>query len=301
KLRLMPRPRWNWQDSGVRKIMRLMVPALFGSSVAQINLLLDTLIASFLITGSVSWLYFSDRLMEFPLGVFGIAIATVILPSLSRRHAEADSSTFAATLDWGMRWSILIAVPAMLALVLLPGPLLTTLFQYGEFSEHSVYMASQSLIAYGLGLPAFVLIKVLAPGFYSRQDTKTPVKVGVIAMVTNMAFNIALVFPLAHVGLALATTLSAYVNAGLLFMLLRRDGAFQAQSGWGLFGLRILLATAVMAALLFWFTPAPADWIAAGAGDRVSWMFAVVLGGSGAYLLSLLLLGVRPRQLMGRL
>lgn len=190
KLGLLPRPRWGWHDSGVRRILRLMIPAIFGSSVAQINLLLDTIIASFLVTGSVSWLYYSDRLVEFPLGIFGIAMATVILPSLSKKHAEADAESFSKMLDWALRWVLLIGTPAAVGLILLAGPMLTTLFNYGEFQVSDVEMSALSLMAYGIGLLGFMLVKVLAPGFYARQDTKTPVRYGIYSMVANMAMNI---------------------------------------------------------------------------------------------------------------
>ena len=207
RLRLLPMPQSGWKDEGVRRILRLMLPALFGVSVAQINLLLDTVLASFLQTGSVSWLYYSDRLAELPLGVFGIAIATVILPSLSRKHAEKSGEQFAQMLDWAVRMVLLIGLPAALALILLAEPLLTTLFHYGQMSDRDVEMAAMSLRAYGVGLLAFMLIKVLAPGYFSRQDTKTPVKIAVKAMVANMVFNLMLIVPLAHAGLALATAL----------------------------------------------------------------------------------------------
>src|SRR5690606_23736457 len=171
KIGLLPRPRVDYRHEGVQRILKLMVPALFGVSVSQINLLLDTILASFLQTGSVSWLYYSDRLMELPLGVFGIAIATVILPSLSRKHAAQDTAAFSATLDWALRLIMLIGVPASVALILLSDPLLVTLFQYGEFSARDVEMSSLSLQAYSVGLMGFMLIKILAPGFYARQDT----------------------------------------------------------------------------------------------------------------------------------
>ena len=202
RLKRLPRPRLRRQHEGVRRIFRLMLPAVFGVSVTQINLLVDTLIASFLVTGSVSWLYYSDRLVEFPLGVFGVALATVILPSLSQRHAEGSAEVFSHTLDWALRWVMVIGAPAMLGLILLAGPMLTTLFQYGAFQDHDVTMASRSLMAYTVGLLGYILIKILAPGFYARQDTRTPVRIGIIAMVANIVLNIILVFPLAHAGLA---------------------------------------------------------------------------------------------------
>jgi len=190
---LLPRPRWGWRHEGVQKIVRLMIPALFGSSVAQINLLFDTFIASFLVTGSVSWLYYSDRLLEFPLGVFGIALATVVLPNLSEAHYKKGATHFNDTLRWAIQLSLLIAVPATFGLFLLAQPILSTLFEYGAFRANDSMMAAYSLMAYSLGLPAFVLIKILANGFYARQDTKTPVRIGIQAMVLNMLLNVVLV------------------------------------------------------------------------------------------------------------
>ncbi|MDX1397350.1 MAG: murein biosynthesis integral membrane protein MurJ [Oceanospirillum sp.] len=297
RIGLMPRPKVRWKDEGVRRIMKLMAPALFGVSVSQINLLLDTVLASFLISGSVSWLYYSDRLVELPLGVFGIAVATVILPSLSTKHAEKSGEAFAKTLDWAVRMILLIAVPAALALVLLAEPLLFTLFQYGAMTVHDVDMAALSLRAYAVGLLAFMLIKVLAPGFYARQDTKTPVKIGIIAMVANMVFNLMLVFWLDHAGLALATSLSAFLNAGLLWLTLRREGVFVWQPGWGRYLLQLIPAAGVMVAVLIWLMPAVGEWAGFGWQQRVLWLGALVVAGGGSYLLMLVLAGMRLRHI----
>jgi putative peptidoglycan lipid II flippase len=196
RLKLLPRPRFDRAHEGVRRIFHLMLPALFGSSVAQISLLLDTLIASFLVAGSVSWLYYSDRLMEFPLGIFGIALATVILPGLSQRHAAGERQAFSATLDWALRLVWLVATPAAVGLFLLAGPMLATLFQYGEFSEHDTRMAAWSLMAYAIGLMGFSLVKVLAPGYFARQNTRTPVRIGIVALGVNLGLNIAFVVPM---------------------------------------------------------------------------------------------------------
>lgn len=299
RLRLLPVPQAGWKDEGVRRILKLMLPALFGVSVAQINLLLDTVLASFLQTGSVSWLYYSDRLAELPLGVFGIAIATVILPSLSRKHAEKSGDEFAKMLDWAVRMVLLIGIPSAVALILLAEPLLTTLFHYGEMTDRDVSMAAMSLRAYGLGLLAFMLIKVLAPGYFSRQDTKTPVKIAVKAMVANMVFNLILVFPLAHAGLALATALSAFMNAGWLLHGLIKQGVFKWQSGWLKWSLQLVCANALMAAVVLLFAPAASDWLSAGLWQRVEWMFLLVAGAVLVYCASLILSGVRMRHLRG--
>ncbi len=299
KLNLLPRPRWGSKDPGVKRIMTLMLPAIFGTSVAQINLLLDTVIASFLVAGSVSWLYFSDRLVEFPLGVFGIALATVILPYLSRNHAESSAEKFSQTLDWALRWVLVVGTPATVGLFLLAGPMLTTLFQYDAFTTHDVEMATQSLMAYSIGLLGFIVVKVLAPGFFARQDTKTPVKIGIIAMAANMVFNIILVFPLAHAGLALATSLSAFLNAGLLFYVLKRDGVYKPRPGWPKLFFQTLMANAVMAAVLLWGAGDLQAWFAWSGGERVLQLFLWVFAGAAAYFASIWLLGLRYRALWG--
>lgn len=300
QINLLTPPRWGWSDPGVKRILKLMLPAMFGVSVAQINLLLDTVLASFLTDGSVSWLYYSDRLMEMPLGVFGIAIATVILPSLSRKHASQSQEAFSQTLDWAVRMVLLIGVPAALALVVLAAPLLVTLFQYGEFTPSDVERASLSLQAYGLGLVGFMLVKVLAPGYFARQDTKTPVKVGIKAMVTNMVFNLALIVPLAHVGLALATSLSAMMNAGLLWFGLRKEGVYRAQPGWWLFCARLVLSSTLMALVIVFLNKDLAQWLAWGWQQRSGYLTLLVAAGMGAYFGSLLLMGMRPRDLVSR-
>jgi len=296
QLGLLPRPRPTRKDQGVRRIVKLMIPALFGASVSQINLLLDTLLASLLAAGSISWLYYSDRLMEFPLGILGVALGTVILPGLSKRHANADAENFSRTLDWALRWVLLFGLPAAVGLLILAGPMLATLFYSGSFDAEDVNMATRSLWAYSLGLVAFMAIKVLAPGFYARQDTRTPVRIAVIAMVTNMILNIILMFPLAHAGLALATTLSAYVNAALLFRGLRREGVYQPASGWPLLLLRGFLASALMGCVI-WYGAGDIDsWLNAGGWERVGRLTLWILAGGGAYFAALFLSGIRLRH-----
>ncbi len=307
RLRLLGWPRWDWHDSGVKRIIQLMLPAIFGSSVAQINLLFDTLLASLLVTGSVSWLYYSDRLVEFPLGVFGIALATVILPSLSRQHATRSAETFSRTLDWALRWVLLLGTPCSIGLFILAGPMLTTLFHYGEFVAVDVQMASLSLMAYSLGLLGFILVKVLAPGYFARQDTRTPVRIGVIAMLANMVLNVLFVAPMVwfdipgpHTGLALATACSAFLNAGLLFRGLRREGVFQAQPGWGRLLLQVLLANLVLAAVVGFSSGVTAEWLEWGWMERVGRLAFCIVTGAVAYGAVLWLLGIRSAQLLGR-
>jgi len=301
---LLPRPRWAWKAEGVQRIMKLMLPAIFGSSVVQINLLLDTLIASFLISGSISWLYYSDRLVEFPLGVFGIALATVILPKLSRDHANKTGDHFSKTIDWSMRLVWLIATPAAVGLAVLSGPLLLSLFYGGEFKLTDVEMSQLSLIAYSIGLLGFIFVKVLAPGFYARQNTKTPVKIGVIAMITNMGLNVAFVVPLymndfkgAHMGLALATACSSFLNAFLLYRQLKKEGVYHSEPGWLLYLVRIVLASIAMGGAIWWFTPAVDLWITQEAWMRGLWLLGLVSCGIGIYFFTLLILGVKLKRL----
>ncbi|NNM00591.1 MAG: murein biosynthesis integral membrane protein MurJ [Gammaproteobacteria bacterium] len=297
RLGLLTLPRLRRAHPGVSRIKTLMIPAMFGVSVAQLNLMLDTIIASFLVTGSISWLYYSDRLLEFPLGVFGIALGTVILPALSRQHAAGDGQHFSATLDWGLRWVVIIGVPAALGLFLLSGPMLSTLFQYEQMTPHDVAKASLSLNAYSLGLVAFILIKILAPGYYSRQDTRTPVRIGIIAMLSNMVLNIILVFPLAHAGLALATSLSAYLNAGLLGRGLLRDGVYRPAAGWPVFLARAAAANVVMCVLLIWWVPDTALWSGWHWSQRATTLAGAIFMGAGVYALTLAALGMRTRHL----
>jgi putative peptidoglycan lipid II flippase len=305
RLNLLVRPRWGWRDEGVRRIMKLMLPAIFGSSVAQINLLLDTVIASFLVTGSVSWLYYSDRLVEFPLGVFGIALATVILPSLSQKHVEQDPDAFSRTLDWGVRWVFLIGLPAAIGLALLAGPVLTTLFQHGDFQANDVRMSALSLMAYSFGLLGFMLVKVLAPGFFSRQDTKTPVKFGIYAMVANMVMNIVFVVPMVlnditgpHAGLALATSLSAFINAGLLFAYLKKHGYYKPQPGWGVFALQMLIANIVLVVFILYLSPGLSEWLVWGLAERLTTLMWLILGAIVLYLAMLYIVGLRFQVLL---
>jgi putative peptidoglycan lipid II flippase len=321
KLGLLVRPRWGWQAPEVKKVMKLMIPTLFGSSVAQVNLLFDTLIASLLITGSQSWLAQSDRLLEFPLGVFGVALGTVILPSLSRHHVNTDHEGFSKALDWGLRTTLLISVPAMLGLVLLAHPLIVTMLQYGKFTPHDSYMASLSLSALSLGLPAFALVKVLAPAFFARQDTRTPVRAGVSAMIANMVLNalfLAILFALwhqpadlrkgwldglakvpgLHMALGLASALASYLNMMMLWRALGRDHIYERQPGWGRFVARLVVSCALMSAVLLagrWFWP---DW------DVHFWIratrIAVLVGGGAATFAAVqYAMGFRVRDLRG--
>jgi putative peptidoglycan lipid II flippase len=291
-------PKWGWKSEGVQKIFKLMLPAMFGVSVSQINLLLDTLLASFLVTGSISWLYYSDRLVEFPLGLIGIALATVILPSLSKQHAVASEQHFSNTLDWGLRWVFIIGTPAAIGLIFLAEPLLITLFQYGEFSASDAHQASLSLMAYGTGLLPFILIKVLAPGYYARQDTKTPVKIGIIAMVSNMVFNVVLMLQFAHVGLAMATALSAALNASLLFIGLKRRGVYKANAGWLSFALKIVIANSLLIIALSSFSPSTNEWLSWTVWERITGLSVLITGAVIVYFVAIAVTGIKIKQLI---
>jgi putative peptidoglycan lipid II flippase len=298
-LQLVPRFKPSFRDPGVRRVLKLMAPALFAVSVVQVNLLLDTVLASFLQTGSISWLYYSDRLMEFPLGLLGVALATVILPSLSREHASESPERFRRTLDWGLRSALVFGLPAAVGLAVLAGEMIATLFLSDVFDAQDVRMARLSLMAYSVGLLPFILIKVLAPGYFARQDTRTPVRIGVIAMAVNMVLNLILIWPLAHAGLALATSLSAFVNAGLLLRGLLRDDIYRPEQGWSLLLLQTALACCVMGGVLAWAVPGLEQWLAASAWERALWLPLWVGLGAVAYFATLVLVGVRPAQLRG--
>ena len=323
KLDLLVLPRWGWRHPQVRKIMRLMVPTLFGSSVAQINLLLDTIVVSLLVTGSQTWLWQSTRFLELPLGVFGVALGTVILPSLSRHHVGTDRAGFSKALDWGLRITLLIAVPAAIALALLAEPLVATLFQNGQYTAFDTRMTAAAVLALSCGLPAYALVKVVLPAFYSRQDTRTPVKAGVASLVVNMIFNgllIALFFELwapasvkqgswldgiaqvpgLHVGLALASALASYVNFMLLWRWLKRAGVYQRQPGWARHWLRLGSSCLAMAAVLLlgrWLWP---EWVHGVSVATRLWRLAVlVVAGAGTYVAVLFAGGFRLRDLRG--
>ncbi len=300
RLGLMPKPRWGWRHSGVRHVVKLMIPTLFGSSVAQVNLLVDSIIATFLVSGSVSWLYYSDRLLEFPLGVLGIALATVILPNLSRKHAQTSTGEFSATIDWALRLAVIITVPAATGLVILSGPILITLFQYDAFQPDDVRMSAYSLVAYSAGLPAFIAVKVLAPGYYARQDTSTPVKIAIVAMVTNMVLNLLFVgllvsreFEGPHAGLALASSAAAYLNAILLFRGLKKREVYMPERGWLRLWFAVTLACTAMGALLYFMTHDIESWLLAPAILRVKNLALTIVFGVIVYIFTCMVAGVK--------
>ncbi|MCL6554827.1 MAG: murein biosynthesis integral membrane protein MurJ [Burkholderiales bacterium] len=300
RLGLLPRPRFAFRHEGLWRILRLMGPAVFGVSIAQLSLLINTIFASFLVTGSVSWLYYADRLMEFPTGILGVGLGTILLPSLSRHFASQDHGEYAKLLDWGLRLTLLLALPAALALALLAVPLITTLFHYGQFSAHDVWMTRKALMAYSVGLVGLILVKVLAPGFYARQNIRTPVKIAVLTLAATQAMNLAFIGFLHHAGLALAIGLGACLNAALLFRGLRGAGVYVPQPGWGGFLLRLAIALAVMGGVLAWLAGPNEAWLAAGAARRVLHLTLLVLAGAVSYFAMLFALGMRPRDFVRR-
>jgi len=296
RIGMLPRPRLNLRDEGVRRVLRQMAPALFGVSVGQISLLINNIFASFLISGSVTWLYFADRLMEFPSGLLGVALGTVLLPSLARSHAERSTQAYSALLDWGLRLTLLLAVPAAAALALLAVPLVTTLFHYGAFTEMDVINTRDAVIAYSVGLVGLIAVKVLAPGFYARQDIRTPVKIAVVTLVVTQLLNFVLVWELRHAGLALSISIGACLNAGLLLRGLRRNAIYQPQPGWGVFVLKLVLAVYVMGAVLWVLCGNAESWLSASALERVARLGLLVVAGAVAYFGTLWLSGFRLRD-----
>jgi len=301
KLGLFPRFRLKRGYEGVNRIMKLMVPALFGSSVAQINLLINTAIASTLGTGFITWLYYSDRFVELPLALIGVAIAVVILPKLAGNHAKSEQKAFSATIGWAARLSLLAALPSMVGLMLLATPILATVINNGVNGWHDVEMSSMSLITYAFGLPAFIMVRVLVPAFYSRQDTKTPVKIGIIAIFSNMLFNLLIVLPwyqlgyaAPHAGLALATALAGYVNAGLLIYSLKKQNIYQAQAGNIKHLVQVIIATTLMGISIWWLTPADNWWQHAGVWQKISMLFGLIGGAMVIYVIALLIVGIKP-------
>ncbi|HEV7801847.1 MAG TPA: murein biosynthesis integral membrane protein MurJ [Burkholderiales bacterium] len=300
RLKLLPRFRPRFSDPGVRRVLRQMGPAVFGVSIGQVSLVINTIFASFLVTGSVSWLYYADRLMEFPTGMLGVALGTILLPSLSKHHATSSTEAYSKLLDWGLRITLMLAVPAAVALGILAVPLVTTLFQYGAFSALDTLATRNAVIAYSVGLVGLILVKVLAPGFYARQDIRTPVRIAIVTLITTQVMNAILIWPLRHAGLALATSLGACLNAGLLFRLLRQRGIYQPQRGWGAFGLKLGLAVLLMAAAIWIASGTTAQWLAASASHRVTWLTAVVALGAAVYFVTLWAVGFRLRDFSQR-
>ncbi|HEU4622165.1 MAG TPA: murein biosynthesis integral membrane protein MurJ [Burkholderiaceae bacterium] len=301
RIGLMPRLRLNvaqaWRDEGVRRVMRQMGPAVLGVSVAQVSLVINRVFQSFLETGSISWLFYADRLMEFPTALLGVALGTVLLPSLSRASARADTVEYAALLDWGLRLTCVLALPAAIALAALSLPLVTTLFHYGRFDAHDVTMVRAALVAYAIGLLGLILVKVLAPGYYARQDIRTPVRIAIGVLVLTQLMNLAFIKPFAHAGLALSISLAACINAGLLYAGIRRRGYYAPRAGWRAFLLRVGIAALLMG-LGLWWAANRVDWLALGANPmlRAAWLVALIAAGGALYVGLLFALGLRLKD-----
>ncbi len=296
RLNMLVWPRWGWRDPRVRRIIKMMAPALFGVSIAQLGMLIDSMYATFLRTGSVSWLYYADRLMQFPLGVFGIALATVVMPHLSEQVARKDEEEFKRALDWALKLVVLIALPCAAGLAVLSGPILVTLFQYGAFNAFDMKMTEESLWAFSLGLFFFIMVKIVVSAFYSRQDMKTPVKVGMIAVGINIVLNTILIFPFKHVGLALATSLAAMFNSLVLLAILHRRRLLHFRRGWGKTLVGAISGSLVMMGVIAWGKGNLSHWMVWHAWDRVMHLTVLLIGGIFTYFVMLLLCGIRKQD-----
>ena len=300
RLGMLPRWRLDFSHPGLRRVLLLMLPAAFGVSVSQVSLVLNQIFASFLPTGSVSWLYYADRLMELPAGVLGVAVGTILLPSLSKYHASANQTEYSKLLDWGMRITVLLAVPAAVALAVLALPLVAMLFQYGRFTADDAWMTRQALVAYSVGLIGMIMVKILAPGFYARQNVSTPVKIGVLTLVVTQLMNLAFVGPLRHAGLALAIGLGACLNAALLYIQLRKNSIYIPQPGWPLFVLKVFASVFFMAIVLYTTMGEPAWWLQASWHLKVPAVLGLVALGATVYGGCLFAFGFRPRDFSRR-
>lgn len=293
--------RLAWADPGTRRIAQLMAPALLGVSVAQISLLINTQIASHLAPGSVSWLSYADRLMEFPTALLGVALGVVLTPQLAAARAAKDTEAYAALLDWSLRLVLLLALPCAVALLTFSQPLVAVLYHYGAFTERDVAQTTLALTGYGVGLVGLVAIKVLAPGFYASQDIRTPVKIAVVVLVVTQLLNTVLVPWLQHAGLALSIGLGACLNALWLLIGLMRRGSYRPAPGWGLFAARILAASSLLAVFLL-LAAGAVDWtgLRSHSLQRIGLMALVLLGSVAIYFIALRLFGLRLRPLLRR-
>jgi putative peptidoglycan lipid II flippase len=300
RLKMLPRFKLNFKDEGVWRVMKQMGPAVFGVSISQISLLINTIFASFLVTGSVSWLYYADRLMEFPTALLGVALGTILLPSLAKHYADQSDQEYAKLLDWGLRLTLVLALPAAVALAILAVPLITTLFHYGEFSVHDVLMTRDALVAYSIGLLGLIMVKVLAPGFYARQDIRTPVKIALISLAATQALNFVLIWPFRHAGLALAIGLGACLNAGLLYYKLRQHDIYMPQPGWLKFAVKTALAIAAMSGCLWLAAGGAEAWLHAAPVAKAVRLTGVVFAGIAVYFGVLWIFGFRLRDFVRR-
>lgn len=297
KLGFLKMPKLNFRDAAVNRVMKQMVPSIIGSSVAQISLVINTIFASFLVAGSVSWMYYADRLMELPSGVIGAALGTILLPSLSKHAAADNMAEYSALLDWGLRLCMLLILPAAVGLAVLAYPLVATLFMYNQFSVHDALMTKNALMAYSVGLLPMIMVRILAPAFYARKDVKTPMKIAMISLASTQLFNLLLVWQLKHVGLALAIGLGATINMSLLLRKLKQTQVYQPKSGWRLFLTKLFISLGLMT-LGLWVAQQflPYDWADAGGGVRVIQLAILIVLAMAIYFVSLFIMGFRLRD-----
>jgi putative peptidoglycan lipid II flippase len=302
KIGMLPTIRFSWKDEGMWRVIKQMGPAIFGVSIAQLSLIINTIFASLLVAGSVSWLYYADRLMEFPTGILGVAISTILLPSLSKSHATNDTAEYSKLLDWGLRLTIMLTLPAALALGMIAVPLLATFFQHGAFTTNDVLMSRAALVGYSVGLIGLILVKILAPGFYARQDIKTPVKIGIVTLIATQAMNVLFVFGfhMAHAGLALSIGLGACLNSAILFYFLRKNGIYRAETGWMKFFLKILLAVTALGVTLWFGMGAEQHWLTTSGWSRIIHLTWLVVAGVAVYFAVLFALGFRLKDFSKR-
>ncbi|MBL8511937.1 MAG: murein biosynthesis integral membrane protein MurJ [Betaproteobacteria bacterium] len=307
RIGVLPRLSWlpgriaaAYRSDGVRRILGLMLPAILGVSVAQVSMLINTQIASHLGDGAVSWITLADRLMEFPSALLGVALGTVLLPSLAKQHAANDPAEYSRLLDWGLRVTLLLTLPAALGLALLATPLISTIFQNGKLLASDVLMTRSALIAYAVGLTGIILVKILAPGFYARQNVKTPVKIAIVTLLVTQVFNLAFVPLFRHAGLALATGLGACVNAGMLYYFIRKQRIYTPQPEWLAFIFKLLVALYLMAGTLWWLSGPDSAWLTMSLGNKCLKLGGVIMAGATVYFVSLGLMGFRLRDFIKR-
>jgi putative peptidoglycan lipid II flippase len=300
KIGMLPSIRFSLKDEGMWRVIKQMGPAVFGVSIAQISLIINTIFASFLVAGSVSWLYYADRLMEFPAGILGVAIGTILLPSLSKCYADNNTAEYSKLLDWGLRLTIMLTLPAALALGMIAVPLLATFFQHGAFTAHDVLMSRTALVGYSVGLIGMILVKILAPGFYARQDIKTPVKIGIVTLLATQAMNALFIGWIQHAGLALSIGLGACLNSAILFYYLRKDGIYQPEPGWLKFIVKVCAAVLVLAVALWFGMGAEQSWLTSSGWARILRLSALVVGGLAVYFAALFALGFRLKDFSKR-
>ncbi|MEY6762219.1 murein biosynthesis integral membrane protein MurJ [Kluyvera ascorbata] len=300
KIGMLVLPRINFKDAGAVRVVKQMGPAILGVSVSQISLIINTIFASFLASGSVSWMYYADRLMEFPSGVLGVALGTILLPSLSKSFASGNHDEYCRLMDWGLRLCFLLALPSAVALGILAKPLTVALFQYGKFTAFDAAMTQRALVAYSVGLMGLIIVKVLAPGFYSRQDIKTPVKIAIVTLIMTQVMNLAFIGPLKHAGLSLSIGLAACLNAALLYWQLRKQKIFTPQPGWTAFLVRLVISVLVMSAALIGLMHVMPEWSQGTMPYRLLRLLGVVVAGIVAYFASLAILGFKIKEFARR-